>query len=78
MGRAMVTNLAQKAQLSSPIMLYNRTKRPSVDDLVEKLGTKVQVASSIAAVVDGSDIIFTSVGNCNLVLLVKSRADANR
>ncbi|CAD6566849.1 MAG: hypothetical protein CYPHOPRED_001140 [Cyphobasidiales sp. Tagirdzhanova-0007] len=61
MGRAMVTNLAQKAQLSSPIMLYNRTKRPSVDDLVEKLGTKVQVASSIAAVVDGSDIIFTSV-----------------
>jgi 3-hydroxyisobutyrate dehydrogenase-like beta-hydroxyacid dehydrogenase len=63
MGRGMCLNLVQKANLSDPLLLYNRTQARA-DALSEKLGTsKTKVVSSVADAVNGADIIFTCVGD---------------
>jgi 3-hydroxyisobutyrate dehydrogenase-like beta-hydroxyacid dehydrogenase len=63
MGRGMCKNLVEKANLSSPLILYNRTQARS-DKLSSQLGDgKTKVATSIAEAVKGSDIIFTCVGD---------------
>jgi 3-hydroxyisobutyrate dehydrogenase-like beta-hydroxyacid dehydrogenase len=63
MGRGMCKNLVEKGNLSSPLILYNRTQARS-DKLSSQLDDgKTKVATSIAEVVKGSDIIFTCVGD---------------
>lgn len=59
----MCANLVSKGNLSSPLILYNRTQKRS-DDLSSKLGTdKTKVASTIPEAVKDSDIIFICVGD---------------
>lgn len=59
----MCANLVAKGNLSSPLILYNRTQKRS-DDLSSKLGTdKTKVASTIPEAVKDSDIIFICVGD---------------
>ncbi|KAG9553999.1 hypothetical protein KCU71_g12907, partial [Aureobasidium melanogenum] len=63
MGRGMVKNLVEKGNLSSPIILFNRTQSRA-DKLAESLGSaKAKVVSSIEEAVNASDIIFTCVGD---------------
>jgi len=58
----MVKNLAEKGNLSQPLIIYNRTQKRA-DDLCTSLDSKVKVVSTIAEAVKPSDIIFTCVGD---------------
>jgi len=59
----MVKNLAEKGNLSQPLIIYNRTQKRA-DDLCISLDSKVKVVvSTIAEAVKPSDIIFTCVGD---------------
>ena len=59
----MVKNIAEKGNLSKPIIIYNRTTKRS-QDLQAKVGKdKATVAESIPEAVKTSDIIFTCVGD---------------
>ncbi|KAI9704762.1 MAG: hypothetical protein M1836_006542 [Candelina mexicana] len=63
MGRGMVTNLVRKGNLSSPLIIYNRTQKRA-DDLSAKLPSgKSKVVTIIEEAVSSSDIIFTCVGD---------------
>jgi 3-hydroxyisobutyrate dehydrogenase-like beta-hydroxyacid dehydrogenase len=63
MGRGMCKNLVEKGNLTSPLILYNRTQSRA-DKLSSQLGSdKTKVASSISEAVKASDIIFTCVGD---------------
>ncbi|OKL57293.1 hypothetical protein UA08_07509 [Talaromyces atroroseus] len=64
MGKGMTKNLAQKAALSSPILLYNRTQSKAAAH-AESIGgpSKAKAVSSIADAVSASDIIFICVGD---------------
>ncbi|KAF2433541.1 hypothetical protein EJ08DRAFT_676712 [Tothia fuscella] len=63
MGRGMCKNLVEKGDLSSPLLVYNRTQKRS-DDLVASLESgKAKVASTIEEAVQNADIIFTCVGD---------------
>ncbi|KAI9875757.1 MAG: hypothetical protein M1830_008024 [Pleopsidium flavum] len=68
MGRGMCKNLVEKGQLSSPLIIYNRTEKRATD-LSSKLPPgKSTVVSSIAEAVSKSDIIFTCVGDDNAIV----------
>lgn len=59
----MCSNLVAKGNLSSPLILYNRTQKRS-EDLSTKLGaSKTKVVSTIPEAVKDSDIIFICVGD---------------
>ncbi|KAF1995259.1 hypothetical protein P154DRAFT_548592 [Amniculicola lignicola CBS 123094] len=63
MGRGMCKNLVEKGNLTSPLILYNRTKARS-DELAEKLGTdKTKVVESIQDAVKEAHIIFICLGD---------------
>ncbi|EED20680.1 6-phosphogluconate dehydrogenase family protein [Talaromyces stipitatus ATCC 10500] len=64
MGKGMTKNIIQNGQLSSPILLYNRTYSKALAH-AEALGgsTKAQAVHTIADAVSPSDIIFTCVGD---------------
>lgn len=61
--QGMAKNLAQKANLSSPLLLYNRTQSKAVAH-AESIGgpSKAQAVASIGDAVKPSDIIFSCVG----------------
>ncbi|KAL4902299.1 hypothetical protein BDW74DRAFT_169532 [Aspergillus multicolor] len=61
MGRGMAKNLAAKAPLSSPVLIYNRTLSRTKSFASQNPNTKV--ASSVHEAVSASDIIFTCVGD---------------
>jgi 3-hydroxyisobutyrate dehydrogenase-like beta-hydroxyacid dehydrogenase len=55
----MAKNLVEKGSLEKPLLVYNRSKKPS-DDLVEKLGAEqCQAIDSVVEGVERSDIIFS-------------------
>lgn len=59
----MCKNIVEKAQLSKPLIIFNRTKKRA-DDLSAKLGEgKSTVASTVEEAVRDADIIFTCVGD---------------
>lgn len=59
----MCANLVEKGNLSSPLIIYNRTQKRA-DDLSGKLPSgKSKVATTIKDAVSSSDIIFTCVGD---------------
>jgi 3-hydroxyisobutyrate dehydrogenase-like beta-hydroxyacid dehydrogenase len=57
----MVKNLVQKGQLTSPLILYNRTTSRAIA-IAESLGN-CTVARSVAEAVQPADIIFISLGD---------------
>lgn len=59
----MCKNLVEKGNLSTPLILYNRTTKRS-EDLASSLGaTKAKAVDSINDVVKASDMIFICVGD---------------
>jgi 3-hydroxyisobutyrate dehydrogenase-like beta-hydroxyacid dehydrogenase len=56
----MASNIVTKGNLSSPLIVYNRTKKRS-DDLNAKLSSALSVASTISEAVGPADIIFSCV-----------------
>ncbi|KAI9714667.1 MAG: hypothetical protein M1812_006332 [Candelaria pacifica] len=59
----MCANLVEKGNLSSPLIIYNRTQKRA-DDLNAKLPSgKSKIATTIEEAVSSSDIIFTCVGD---------------
>jgi 3-hydroxyisobutyrate dehydrogenase-like beta-hydroxyacid dehydrogenase len=61
-GRGMSKNLVEKGNLTSPLVLYNRSIART-EALADTLGRdKTQVASTIAEAVKAADIIFSCVG----------------
>jgi 3-hydroxyisobutyrate dehydrogenase-like beta-hydroxyacid dehydrogenase len=58
----MVSNLAVKGNLSSPLIVYNRSKHRS-DDLNAKLSSALTVASTIPEAVTPADIVFSCIGD---------------
>ena len=59
----MCKNIVEKADLSSPLLLHNRSVQRAVD-LSNKLGSdKTEVVEDLAAGVSKADIIFTCVSN---------------
>ncbi|KAG9257541.1 6-phosphogluconate dehydrogenase 2 [Emericellopsis atlantica] len=63
MGRGMCKNIVEKADLSSPLLLHNRSVQRAVD-LSNKLSSdKTEVVEDLAAGVSKADIIFTCVSN---------------
>ncbi|OGM48256.1 oxidoreductase [Aspergillus bombycis] len=61
MGRGMAKNLAAKAPISAPVLIYNRTT--SRAEAFASQHPNTAVASSILEAVTKSDIIFTCVGD---------------
>jgi 3-hydroxyisobutyrate dehydrogenase-like beta-hydroxyacid dehydrogenase len=63
MGSGMAKNLVEKGNLSSPLILYNRTTKKA-EELSKGLGTdKTKVASTIEDAVRDADIIYTCLGS---------------
>ncbi|KAJ6784723.1 hypothetical protein PWT90_07360 [Aphanocladium album] len=63
MGRAMCKNIVEKGNLSSPLLIYNRSKQRSVE-LSQKLPAgKTEVVESLAEAAAKADIIFTCIAN---------------
>jgi 3-hydroxyisobutyrate dehydrogenase-like beta-hydroxyacid dehydrogenase len=63
MGSGMAKNLVEKGNLSSPLILYNRTIKKA-EELSKELGTdKTKVASTIEDAVRDADIIYTCLGS---------------
>ena len=62
----MCKNLVEKGNLSSPLVVYNRTARRSTE-LADRLGNCI-VASSIADAVANADIIFSCLTDDKAVL----------
>lgn len=58
----MVKNLVAKGNLSSPLILYNRTQSRATD-LSRVLAQPTKVASSVAEAVNPSSVIFTCLGD---------------
>jgi 3-hydroxyisobutyrate dehydrogenase-like beta-hydroxyacid dehydrogenase len=58
----MCKNLVEKGNLSSPLLLYNRTQARA-DELCTALGDKTKVALTVEDAVSGADIVFTCVGD---------------
>ncbi|KAF3911050.1 hypothetical protein AA313_de0203673 [Arthrobotrys entomopaga] len=65
MGMGMVPNLAKKYPHEKPLLIFNRnnTKSQELADSLQKEGTTVVVAESIADLVQKSDVIFTCLAN---------------
>ena len=59
----MCKNLVEKGDLSSPLIIYNRTLKRSQDLNASLASGKSIVATTISEVVSKSDIIFTCVGD---------------
>ncbi|KAI9741707.1 MAG: hypothetical protein M1834_000092 [Cirrosporium novae-zelandiae] len=66
MGRGMCKNLVEKAKLSDPLILYNRTTKHATD-LSSKIGHSI-VANSIEEAVSKADIIFICLSNDDAVI----------
>jgi 3-hydroxyisobutyrate dehydrogenase-like beta-hydroxyacid dehydrogenase len=63
MGRGMTQNLATKGSLDGPLILYNRT-RARTDEQVAAIGSdKARAVDTIGEAVKSADIIFTIVAN---------------
>jgi len=59
----MCRNLVEKANLDTPLILYNRTKKRS-HDLSASLGPdKTKVVETITEAVEGADIVFMCLGD---------------
>ncbi|KAK3353043.1 NAD binding domain of 6-phosphogluconate dehydrogenase-domain-containing protein [Lasiosphaeria hispida] len=67
MGRGMVKNIAEKANLDQPLLLYNRTKQRSVDLSAELGPGKTEVIGSVAEGAAKADIIFIILANDKIV-----------
>jgi len=59
----MIKNLLSKGKLTTPLVVYNRTKSRAEDLATEVGGNKITVEESIGSVVSGADIIFTCLGD---------------
>ena len=63
MLQGMCKNIAEKAPLSSPLLLYNRTAQRAAD-LSAKLGShKTEVVEDLAVGVEKADIVFTCLSD---------------
>ncbi|KAF2149945.1 hypothetical protein K461DRAFT_245200 [Myriangium duriaei CBS 260.36] len=63
MGRGMIKNLVEKADLDKPVIIFNRTTAKA-EKLASTLPSgKVKVAKSIEEAVKPADIVFTCVGD---------------
>lgn len=63
MGRGMCKNLVQKGHLSSPLLIYNRSRSRAMDLSAQIGQSTVVVASSIEEAISKSDIIFLCLGD---------------
>ncbi|KAL1959751.1 hypothetical protein VTO42DRAFT_1337 [Malbranchea cinnamomea] len=62
MGRGMVKNLLEKGNLSSPLILYNRTQSRATE-LAKVLLQPTKIATSIPDAVAPASIVFTCLGD---------------
>lgn len=62
-GRGMAKNIAEKAKLDSPLLLYNRTKQRATDLSAKTPPGTTEVADSLETAVAQSDIIFICLAN---------------
>jgi 3-hydroxyisobutyrate dehydrogenase-like beta-hydroxyacid dehydrogenase len=63
MGRGMTQNLVSKGNLDAPLILYNRT-RARTDEQVTKIGSdKCRAVDTVGEAVKDADIIFTIMAN---------------
>lgn len=61
-GRGCATNLSKNGKLSTPLIIYNRTKARA-DKLAETLGSgQVKVAEQLEDAISGVDIVFSCLG----------------
>jgi 3-hydroxyisobutyrate dehydrogenase-like beta-hydroxyacid dehydrogenase len=63
----MAANIAKKGNLSSPLLIHNRTQKRA-DDLNAALGGSVRVAPTVAEAVAPADVVFTCVGDDAAIL----------
>ncbi|KAI0393517.1 NAD binding domain of 6-phosphogluconate dehydrogenase-domain-containing protein [Xylariaceae sp. FL0594] len=63
MGRGMCKRLVEKGNLDKPLILYNRSKKRSVDLAATLPAGTTEVVDSIAEGVEKADIIFTCLSN---------------
>ena len=74
MGSGMSKNLVEKGNLTSKLILYNRTTARA-EALSQKLGTdKTQVAKTIDEAVQGADIIFSCVADDKSIISIVEAA----
>ena len=59
----MCKNLVEKANLSSPLIIYNRTQQRATDLSAKLPPGKSTVVSTVEAAISSADIIFTCVGD---------------
>lgn len=62
-GRGMATNIAEKAKLDSPLLLFNRTKQRATDLSAKISPGKSEVADTLEAGVSQADVIFMCLAN---------------
>ncbi|EFY85318.1 hypothetical protein J3459_014880 [Metarhizium acridum] len=67
MGRGMCRNLVEKGELSSPLLLYNRSAEKAVDVAAKLPSGRTEVVASLEKAVLKADIIFTCVANDDAV-----------
>ncbi|KKA26369.1 hypothetical protein TD95_001413 [Thielaviopsis punctulata] len=63
MGRGITKNLATKGNLSSPLLIYNRSPQRCIDLAASLPPNAVEIVPSIAAGVAAADIIFTCLSD---------------
>lgn len=59
----MAKNIAEKAELDSPLLLFNRTKKRATDLSAKISPGKAEVADSLEAAVSQADVIFICLAN---------------
>ncbi|PSS05292.1 NAD binding domain of 6-phosphogluconate dehydrogenase-domain-containing protein [Coniella lustricola] len=62
-GRGMAKNIAEKAQLDSPLLLFNRTTQRATDLSAKIAQNKSEVAKSLDSAVAQVDVIFLCLAN---------------
>lgn len=62
-GRGMAKNIAEKAVLDSPLLIYNRTKQRAINLSTRILEGKSEVADSLEAAATQADVIFICLSN---------------
>lgn len=59
----MCRNLAEKGNLSSPLLVFNRTEKPATDLCESVSACKITVSPTVEEAISNSDIVFICVSN---------------